>query len=456
MDNNAVVLNKRLAKIVGECASDPMMNSAMLALAERGDVSKQVAALAGIAMNPKAKAHLEARLDEMWAPKKPPKRMNAKEVIIGGGLHAAIYARARVMQGHPPPLVLEASERAGGSFAVSKNPSFYLNSRNRPGPLTLPLLDGALNVLPGSELQPAHLSNSEYQRNSDLAYVIRTLLAANAKVLTGVRVLEANAVRGRAVFVVGRGYVREGGGLRLSLGSGGFVYAERVILATGLGRPRTLGFQPDDKRILDFAQFMAKMDEPFPLREMGRVAVIGNGDSGKTVIEALMGMGPAGEQLSMAALDRPQKIDWYGVGASLKCQDFEQNARSRYKPIGRLLPFQGRVTQAPVKPQGPASVFGAGFDCCYVDERPYDHVIVCLGYEPLPLTGAEMTQAATAGGRLVGKQNEKGMYTIGPAANLDISVAELASSRAFEIAPENKTAIFRYADRTAALAASLP
>jgi hypothetical protein len=56
-----------------------------------------------------------------------------REVIIGAGFHAAVYAATRVLSGFPKPLVVERGHRAGGTFAMTDRPTFYLNSRNRPG-----------------------------------------------------------------------------------------------------------------------------------------------------------------------------------------------------------------------------------------------------------------------------------------------------------------------------------
>jgi hypothetical protein len=343
--------------------------------------------------------------------------------------------------------------RPGGSFAVSKRPAFYLNSRNRPGPLGLPLTKSALNFLPGAEIQPAHISEAEYQTNNDLAFIIRATLARYANVVTGRQVVGVERSAGGA-----RPY-------RLRFSNGDTCPASRVIIATGLGRPAAQDVFPGLRfggRIASFEEFMAMFDTPFPLRGMGRVAVVGAGDGGKTVIEALTGQGPAAT-MSVAALDYPTQIDWWGIGANASCNNY--GARSRYKGISALLPQgarRGRVT-----PKTPASAVMPGYECAFVDDTPYDHVIVALGYKPDNGLGLLQEGLGYAGGVEGGVDGfgsprpiarlmaDEQIYLIGPAANLTLSQVESAAAK-IQFSRENAMAIFRYAPRTAELAAGLP
>src|SRR5207248_8155169 len=107
----------------------------------------------------------------------------SREVVIGGGFHAAVYAATRVLSGYPKPLVLERNRRVGGTFAMTSRPTFYLNSRNRPGTAGLAGDQGAsLNYLPGAPIPAANASIAEYQTNTDLAFAIRLVLAQFADV----------------------------------------------------------------------------------------------------------------------------------------------------------------------------------------------------------------------------------------------------------------------------------
>ena len=61
---------------------------------------------------------------------------------------------------------------------MTARPTFYLNSRNRPGNGGLAGDQGAsLNYLPGAPIQAANVSMTEFQTNTDMAFVIRLALA---------------------------------------------------------------------------------------------------------------------------------------------------------------------------------------------------------------------------------------------------------------------------------------
>src|SRR4051794_11996579 len=141
------------------------------------------AQLAGIALDPAGRAAADQILDTFWADETRQQDLlvnidDMREVIIGSGFHAATYAAIRVLSGHEKPLVLERSQRVGGTFAMTSHPTFSLTSRNRPGSAGLAGDQGAsLNRLPGALVQAANVSMAEYQTNTDMAFVIRLALA---------------------------------------------------------------------------------------------------------------------------------------------------------------------------------------------------------------------------------------------------------------------------------------
>lgn len=420
----------RVSSVLTELATDPTTNDGMTAMMERAsEFDSQLAAkLTGVALNPQARRRFEDTLDEMWATTGVPKE--SPEVIIGGGLHASIYAAVRVAQGHPKPLVLEAKDRAGGAFAVSRNDTFFLNSRNRPGELGTPGREEALNVLPGAPVQPADLSGQEYQPNSALAFSIRAALAMNAKVITGKRVTDANSTS-------------------VVLDDGKRVKTTRVIYATGLGEPR-LPNEQDGKHLIDYMEFLAMLDKPFPFQGVKRVAVVGTGDSARTVIEALTGQGP-NPGWTVASLDYIEQVDWYGLTAEQSTrQGWESCNRSRYKGIGRVLPreFGGKAQVRPINER--ASNTAIGYDGAYVDGARYDLVIWAAGFDAMDVDG--MVEYST-GGRPVARMLESGVFVVGPASQLSV---QPETNEASTQIPENSAALFRYADRTAAFAMHLP
>jgi hypothetical protein len=463
-----------MRKPVMEIAGERLMNDALSdALSRKGQFSSALTALMlGVAGNEQSRRHINKAMDEHWAAETGLYYSEVyDEIIVGGGAHAAIYAAARVAAGNPPPLVLEGSSRVGGAFAVSHARAFYLNSRNRPGPLGLPGDGGALNVLPGSMIQPADLSGDEYQVSSDLGYAVRMTLAMNAEVRSNRLVTtvarRADDYSGDYIYEV---QFRTSGGV-----TGTARARQRVIVATGLGdenRGTLLGWPDAEKsgRAVTFAQFMRKMEEPFPLRGMKRVAVIGTGDSGKTVIEALVGQGPS-SRLSVASLDRPERIDWYGFTESEEgypddryyCRGWESNNRSRYKGIGRVLPRDSDgmdYERALVRPYSlKAQQIGSGYECVYVNGRPYDYAILCAGWSnnvnrtiSLPTTPSEHARNGVTVGK---KCTSRKVYVVGPAADLPFEDQEIGASPKITSIPENKTALFRYAGKTAALAVSV-
>lgn len=427
----------RVRTVLSEISADPIMNDGILAMMDRETEFHTAlsAKLTGVFLNPAGRAHYEKALDEMWADTPIPREV--PEIVVGGGLHAAIYCAVRVHEGHPKPLVIEAKERVGGTFAVSHDASFFLNSRNRPGNLGIPGRDEALNVLPGAPVQPADLSGAEYQPNSALAFSIRSTLAMYARVLVGHEVKAADSTG-------------------VTLGTGKKIKTTRVIYATGLGSPNAPEGGIDGKYSMDYMQFLSHMDNTFPFKDIKRVAVVGAKDSGRTVIEALVGQGPS-SRLSVASLDFVESIDWYGVaGSCLTKQGWRENNRSRYQGIGRVLPSEvdeygnpkedGRVNPINRK----ADVAGIGFDGAYIDGARYDLVIWATGFTPqLDVSDWSVYKA---GRREVARMAESSVFAIGPASQ----IKDTREANVPDTVPENAAAVFRYADRTAALAKHLP
>src|SRR2546423_5342704 len=186
------------------------------------------AKLTGIALDPRGRDVADQVLDASWSDE--PRQQDAlnssstdREVIIGSGFHAAVYTAVRVLSGYPKPLVLERHERAGGTFAMTARPTFYLNSRNRAGSAGLAGDQRAsLNYLPGAPIQAANVSMTEYQANTDLAFVIRLALAQFADVVTNAKVASV---------------VRDGPGVEIQIQGRDTLRAGRVIDARGLGDP---------------------------------------------------------------------------------------------------------------------------------------------------------------------------------------------------------------------------
>jgi hypothetical protein len=427
---------------------------------ENDFASEQEMRLAGIAMVPEARKLMNDRLTAYWEdyPNNLFGEFARREVIIGAGFHAAVYAANRVRAGFPRPVVLEqaSAEQVGGAFAVSPNPVFRLNSRNRPGPAGLPDQDKALNYLPGGLIQPAMLTSEEYPTNADMAWVIRLALAQYADVYRGVTVtgLRPDGYSGRRVTVLTRdGNIKPG----------------RVIDARGLGTENG-SKQADGKRVLTFSQLMARMGGTFPLRGMQQVAVIGAGNSGLCAVESLLGLAPGNS--SAIGLDYVQRVDLYTSGTidGSTCETFRAGSRGRYIRIAQFLDGNVSNPSTRLRVMSDTGYVTPLPDGAIVNDRTYDMAVLCTGSERPglndELTYFSMRQSQDGNGGLAEANSSDrstllttqavpyASFRIGVAANLPFSRAE--ENAQVSANPANRMAMFRLAPRTAALAAILP
>lgn len=419
------------------------------AMLERGDMPAQTALMAGLALDPVGRDVFEDQL-AVFANVNAELPAEYPEVIIGGGAHAAVWATTRTRTGGARPLVLEARERFGGALAMTQRSSFFLNSRNRPGPSGAPGSRDALNVIPGAPMQPSDLSGSEYQTNADAGLVIRCALALNS-------VIRKTAVT--SVAENGPDYVIET--------DRGVVRTKRVVIATGLGQRQTFIGAPDDgNRVLSFEQLMRRVGtNTFPLRGLRRVAVVGGGDSGRTAVEALTGYGPPMSG-SVASVDYVERIDWYGIEAGMTKERWLTCNRTRYKSLAALFPREGGETRnARVRGLPKAKALYVTPDGVMVGNESYDMMVNCtrltgrawwqrlnmdegLADRVLP---SYSTPSAFSLSATLGLASEDGsLVVVGPAANLAFDAADPEPR-----VEENRVALFRLVPRTAALAMRL-
>jgi hypothetical protein len=291
----------------------------------------------------------------------------------------------------------------------------------------------------------ANLSSSEFQSNADMAFVVRCAIAKHADVRLGSAVTAVNYTYDTG-YASPRAFVIE-------LEDSTQICADRVIDARGLGDPR----RPIvSERILSFAGFMRRMDNPFPLEGMGHVAVIGGGDSGKVTIEALLGIGPS-TAMSVPALDWIDQVDWYGRGLADTCEGWRTQERGRYQAIGSFLrPVDNGRRRLRIFNQ--TGNVQPGFEMTYVNSRPYDHVIIATGWSRPVLSGgpydAGYSDPYGFAPQLARQLADAEVYQVGPAADLELDQFEFELSTAR--VPQNRVALFRLGARTAALASRLP
>jgi hypothetical protein len=403
------------------------------------------AKLTGIALDPQGREFADQVLDAHWSDE--PRQQNTltassaeREVIIGSGFHAAAYASVRVLSGYAKPLVLERNERAGGTFAMTARPTFYLNSRNRAGSGGLAGDQGAsLNYLPGAPIQAANVSMVEYQTNTDMAFVIRLALAQFADVVTNATV---------------RSVSRDGTGVEIETKDRDPLLAGRVIDARGLGDPEN----PDvanGTTILTFSQFMQRMAGMWPLRGVRRVAVIGGGDSAKCAVESFLGIAPQ-PFMAAAALDSVDRIDWYSEELPTTCEGWQQDIPGRYQAIGRYLRpdrLGSRRLNVLSRRARPVALPGMGL----IDGRTYDLIVLGTGNQETAIDGLDFEsfdEYAIPDANVVAREHYNlPAFRVGPHARLPFTRQEREDGVA-DI-PANAVSMFRTANKTAALAATL-
>ncbi|MEV0269823.1 hypothetical protein AB0H43_13680 [Hamadaea sp. NPDC050747] len=404
------------------------------------------ARLAALAQDPDARTIADQFIDSWWSDAQRQQRTldraDIGEVIIGAGFHAAVYAAVRVRAGNPKPLVLEASGRTGGTFAMTERPVFHLNSHTRPG-LAGPAgdADANLNYLPGAPIQTDHLpSAGEYQTNTDMALVIRLALAQYADVVTNASV---SSVGG------------DDDGVLVETEDGPAVLAQRVIDARGIGDPVSAKLT-NGTTITTFGQFMARMATIWPLRGIRRAAVIGGGDSGKCAVEALLELGPQ-PFVSAAGLDHVNRIDWYAADLPATCEQWQIQMRGRYQAIGHFLRLGSRGGQrltVIARRANPVAVP----DGALVDGRMYDLVVLCVGNTETTIDGLEFDAfgeyTINDGTSIARKHVDQPVFRVGPHARLPFNYQERQDGVAD--LPGNAVSMFRTSGKTAALAATLP
>lgn len=438
----------QIEALLNAVASRPAASEGMRMMTQRESEfsSSLQAQLTGIALDPRGRELADQVLDAYWSDEARQQDALAssspdREVIIGAGFHAAVYAATRVLSGYPKPLVLERNERAGGTFAMTARPTFYLNSRNRAG---IPGLAGdqqaSLNYLPGAPIQAANVSMIEYQTNTDMAFVIRLALAQFADVVTNATVRSVTGDRAAVeIEIEDRGPLRAG----------------RVIDARGLGDP-TGQDVANGTTILTFTQLMQRMNGTWPLRGVRRVAVIGGGDSSKCAVESFLGVAPQ-PFMAAAALDSVGRIDWYSDQLPTTCDEWQDEIRGRYQAIGRYLrPDRSGVRRLTVLRRRPRPVALPGTGL--IDGRAYDLVVVCTGNREMNIDqlglGSFDLYAIPSGNTVARVHYYLPAFRVGPHAKLPFTSQELDDGIA-DI-PANAVSMFRTANQTAALAATLP
>jgi hypothetical protein len=362
--------------------------------------------------------------DEFWNAIKNDPQYSVPELVVGSG-PSSVNWRSTMLTLNPnrPSVVIDAQGYAGGQFAAVLDAVFDLNSRARPfGSIVrenLPGTESPLNTLgPYCAVQESDLSGAVYgdQTNIGLAIEINHLLAGG--VVCNTALTRWNTFQtddGKIRFII---ELR-----RTDTGELGRVQVDRLVFARGLGAPKcafrtnnasqnsknngpvTPSTQSIDRiineelaaaqagrfaRYRTFPQFLCDLGErsnPFPLKDLNTVAVIGAGDSGNVTVEALLGYGPL-RSIAPQELDRVIRVDWYGQDSQNK-EEFESCTRNRYAQIANDFPRQSNRDAdyriEPIKFRAKDLDRSGDGKLIVTDqtgkERTYDLIIDCSGFE---------------------------------------------------------------------------
>lgn len=364
--------------------------------------------------------------------------LTKRTVIIGGGVHAQIFAATMAALGQEQPVVLEKMNRLGGIFGYGVRP-FWLNSVNAasmastdPGPTRIRPRSASddLNWFPNCEVQVRGECRTEYPSSALVGSIVRRNLRRNAEVFTSCDASVVSVGSYPVVQVDGQDYE-----------------CGRLVDARGLTMNPPAGCAPGTCVIsaLDYlaGRLPALPDDP-------SVAVIGDGDTAYVVIEDMLGQGPDPRNLN------PSEIGWYGPSIFPTKKRFMLDVHARYLGLARHMPQNDTTGMIrPFLQRGTAANLGSA---ARVNGRTYDLAVYCTGFnaaftlrDNVSPAGLDIAEGGTALWRQSGNY-----YVIGAAAGNGISYRSSEFGLGYTNFPRNVASVFRLGPETARLAASLP
>jgi hypothetical protein len=367
-----------------------------------------------------------------------PSSVTGREVIFGGGLHAAIYAATRVAMGCEPPVVFEQNLATGGVFAQLRN--FRMNSVNgasvesvaSPSPSRVVPMSASddLNWIPNSPHQVREIAGAvEYPPSYAMCQAIQRTLRDYADIYTGAQDMTFDRY----------GSVYSGQGELLGT-------AQRVIFAGGVVPKKPYR---EGRAVISGFDFLRRPVEDLASLKM---AIVGGGDTAAQVAEYAVGQGMD------APSTPPGQIHWYGGESMPTTKDgWMVTTHARWAGLGRHFPQSADRVRSVIRPypvRGAVILLG---NSAMVNGQVYDIAVVCTGVQPAPCP-VSVPDAYRVNGMVVARSNTsqipsgvQKVYAIGTAAALSASFGPYKSR--FDAARE---AIYNTGPRTAALAASLP
>ena len=417
------------------------------------------------------------------------------EVVIGAGVHSSIYNLKR-SNANPKikSLTIEESNYVSANFSTIGE-MIRINTFNRAQPDEATLDANAMNLNYFGQDAIVRVPDIEavaYPTAKTLADVsLLNQFFSNNEFMFGSRVQNVT-------YMGSVGLAR----YRISLSDGFEVFADRIIVTTGLGKPSIPGLDEQSYELMDkikqeevdtadptpimtyedFARYVSIADTPLRPFAGKKVHIIGGGDSGSTVMEFLLGLGPAESYAHSISqeqkkLGRPS-LTW-GRQPVRNEEEFYDNNPGRYVDLGprfdefKTIPF--RVRKIRLSPDTSRGRFEITYTSDeedetkrQVDTQYADFIIFATGYEQSELgrimagCGLDITDAKGGNpftsqksceivrGDFAGhdislgkKLSNHEIYAIGPASGLAIPQKEYEishanprklSSRAYNIA----------------------
>lgn len=370
-----------------------------------------------------------------------PDSVSDREVIIGGGLHAAVYAATRVAMGKEVPIVLEERSELGGVFATlipfamnSANDASVASVEAGPSRLIRKSQSDDINYLPNSRFQVRDRNyGAEYPSSADMAYVIKKTLSDYAETYTSAYVNVART----SLEVYADDSIERDDASRDYLGA-----ARRIIYATGLRMPDT--YEGLTTRSVMTAENFLR--NPILDYENKRVAIVGAGDTAATIAEFLVGQGIT------RPFTRPDNIDWYGGPyMSLTKKRWALDYHARYIGLARHFPEAKRAgVIKPIRERGIINPLGSVTE---VNGRTYDLVIDATGFKPYKPFNVNINEVyrASTNTRVIARTDYDGRFVIGAAADLSPFLEPAYQNRFIA----SNSALYNLAPLTATLAAVL-
>ena len=277
------------------------------------------------------------------------------EVIFGSGPISTVLEASRVA-GNPQSkrLIIERMKRIGGQFA-QQEAAWNLNSKTRKerrGKKPIPGTGTNLNSLQAAPVQVSDLTGEAYSPQSALGAAVKINGLLNSDYMTNVDVVSIDKIRrqGEDVYLIRLQDNETNQEYELTTG--------RILDAGGIGKDRS-SFDESDvttqdilkeeeeklkqgklPQVMSFATFMKWMGNeknPFPMKDLkGTQILIGAGDGGRTVAEALFGMRQVGK--TRIQLDSVGEVVWIDPKIATNREDYAKSIRPRYGQLATEFP----------------------------------------------------------------------------------------------------------------------